>query len=171
MEEQTAAPVIAIRGQFIKDLSLEIPHAPEIFSEVKDAPKMEVNIGVKSEPKGNDLYTSQLNISLTGKTGDKTLFVLELCYMAFAEVKVPAEHLEAVLMVELPRLIFPFARNVITQCLSEGGLPPFMLNPIDFGALFIASKQEEARRKAAAEQKAEEKAEDKKAADKKPAKK
>ena len=132
---------ISILGQFIKDLSLEIPHAPEIFSEVKSAPKIEVNVDVKSEPKGDDRYTSTLHVLINGKTEDKTLFILELSYMAFAMVKIPAEHLEEVLLIELPRLTFPFARNVITQCLCEGGLPPFMLNPIDFAALYAARKQ------------------------------
>lgn len=143
MEEQPKGPAVAIQGQFIKDLSLEIPHAPEIFSEIKSSPKMDIHIDVKSEPKGNGMYTSQLDISMTGKVEEKTLFVLELSYMAYAEVNVPAEHLEPVLMIELPRLIFPFARNVVTQCLTEGGLPPFMLNPIDFGALYMAKKQAE----------------------------
>ena len=152
MEEQQKAQGIAIHSQFIKDLSLEIPHAPEIFREVKGAPKIELNIGVKAESKGGDMYTSQLDIYLTGKTEDKTLFVLELCYMTYAEVNVPQEHLEAVLMIELPRLIFPFARNVITQCLSEGGLPPFMLNPIDFAALYLSRKQAEAQQNGEAQQ-------------------
>ena len=141
MDEQSQSAALTIHGQFIKDLSLEIPHAPEIFSEIKSAPKMDVHVDVKSEPKGNGMFTSQLDISMTGKVEDKTLFVLELSYMAFAEVKVPEEHLEPILMVELPRLIFPFARNVITHCLTEGGLPPFMLNTIYFGALYMARKQ------------------------------
>lgn len=143
MDEQSQNVAIAIHGQFIKDLSLEIPHAPEIFSEIKSAPQMDIKVDVKSEPKGNNLYTSQLDIAMTGKVGEKTLFVLELSYMAFAEINVPAEHLEPVLMIELPRLIFPFARNIITQCLTEGGLPPFMLNPIDFAALYATRKQAE----------------------------
>ena len=115
MEEQAQNKqigAIAVHSQYIKDLSLEIPHAPEIFSEIKSAPKIDVHVDVKSEPKGNNTYTSQLSISMNGKVEDKTLFVLELTYAAFAEVNVPAEHLEPVLMIELPRLIFPFARNV-----------------------------------------------------------
>ena len=144
MEEQAQNKqigAIAVHSQYIKDLSLEIPHAPEIFSEIKSAPKIDVHVDVKSEPKGNNTYTSQLSISMNGKVEDKTLFVLELTYAAFAEVNVPAEHLEPVLMIELPRLIFPFARNVVTQCQTEGGLPPFMLNPIDFAALYAARRQ------------------------------
>lgn len=150
MEEQAQNKqigAIAVHSQYIKDLSLEIPHAPEIFSEIKSAPKIDVHVDVKSEPKGNNTYTSQLSISMNGKVEDKTLFVLELTYAAFAEVNVPAEHLEPVLMIELPRLIFPFARNVVTQCLTEGGLPPFMLNPIDFAALYAARRQAAAQRR------------------------
>ena len=141
MDEQSNSVNIAIHGQYIKDLSLEIPHAPEIFREIKSAPHTDVHIDIKSAPLGNDTYTSQLDIAMTGKVGDKTLFVLELSYAAFAEIKAPAEHLEPILMIELPRLIFPFARNVITHCLTEGGLPPFMLNPIDFAALYASRKQ------------------------------
>ncbi len=150
MEEQQNKQVgaITVISQYIKDLSLEIPHAPEIFSQIKTAPKVDVHVDVKSEPKGNNTYVSELSISMNGKAEDKTLFVLELTYAAFAEVNVPAEHMEPVLMIELPRLVFPFARNVVTQCLSEGGLPPFMLNPIDFAALYVARKQAEAKKAA-----------------------
>ncbi len=150
MEEQQNKQVgaITVISQYIKDLSLEIPHAPEIFSQIKTAPKVDVHVDVKSEPKGNNTYVSELSISMNGKAEDKTLFVLELTYAAFAEVNVPAEHMEPVLMIELPRLVFPFARNVVTQCLSEGGLPPFMLNPIDFAALYVARKQAEVKKAA-----------------------
>jgi len=134
---------IAIHSQYIKDLSLEIPGAPEIFSQVTSAPKIEVHVDVKSEPQKDHLYTSELKIHMNGKVEDKTLFILELTYAALAEVKVPEQHLEAVLMIELPRLIFPFARSIITRNLSEGGLPPFMLSPIDFAALYMARKQHE----------------------------
>ncbi len=147
MEEQAQNKqigAIAVISQYIKDLSLEIPHAPEIFKEVKSAPKIDVHVDVKAEHKENNTYVSQLSVSMNGKAEDKTLFVLELTYAAYAEVNVPAEHLEPVLMVELPRLIFPFARNIVTQCLTEGGLPPFMLNPIDFAALYVARKQQAA---------------------------
>lgn len=144
MEEQAKNKqigAIAVNSQYIKDLSLEIPHAPEIFSQIKSAPKIDVQVDVKSEHKEDNMYTSQISINMSGKIEEKTLFVLELTYAAYAEVNVPAEHLEPVLMIELPRLIFPFARNVVTQCLTEGGLPPFMLNPIDFAALYAAQKQ------------------------------
>ena len=80
MDGQSQNAALTIHGQFIKDLSLEIPHAPEIFGEIKSAPKMDVHVDVKSEPKGNGMFTSQLDISMTGKVEDKTLFVLELSY-------------------------------------------------------------------------------------------
>lgn len=141
--QNTQKGAIAINSQYIKDLSLEIPGAPEIFGQISTSPKMEVQVDVKAENKGNNLYVSSLSIRMSGKIEEKTLFILELTYEALAEVQVPAEHLEPVLMIELPRLIFPFARNVVTQCLTEGGLPPFMLHPIDFMALYAARKQAE----------------------------
>lgn len=144
MEEQAQnkqVGAIAIISQYIKDLSLEIPHAPEIFKEIKTAPKIDVHLDVKSEHKENNTYISEISININGKIEEKTLFVLELSYAAYAEINVAPEHKEAVLMIELPRLIFPFARNIVTQSLTEGGLPPFMLNPIDFAALYMARKQ------------------------------
>ena len=66
MDEQSQNAALTIHGQFIKDLSLEIPHAPEIFSEIKSAPKMDVHVDVKSEPKGNGMFTSQLDMAMTG---------------------------------------------------------------------------------------------------------
>ena len=151
MEEQAQnkqVGAITIISQYIKDLSLEIPHAPEIFGQIKSAPKVDVHVDVKSEPKGNNTFVSELSVSMNGKVEDKTLFVLELTYAGFAEINVPNEHIEPILMIELPRLIFPFVRNVVTQCLSEGGLPPFMLSPIDFAALYVARKQAEAKKAA-----------------------
>lgn len=143
MTEENQSGAISINSQYIKDLSLEIPHAPEIFAQISAAPKIDVQIDVSSQPKGDDAYVSQIAINMLGKVGEKTLFILELKYAALAQIKVPAEHLEPILMIEIPRLIFPFARNVITQCLTEGGLPPFILNPIDFASLYIARKQAE----------------------------
>ena len=154
-----------INSQYIKDLSLEIPHAPQIFAEVKSQPSIRVDINVHPAKVADNLYTVDLNLNLNGETEGKTLFILELTYAAAVTLNVPAEHLEGVLNIEIPRLIYPYARNVVTQCLMESGLPPIMLSPLDFAAIY-AARQNAAQ---AAVQKAEEpaKAETKKAAKKK----
>ena len=77
---------------------------------------------------------------MDGDVNEKKLFILELVYAAVVSLNVPQEHVEPVLLVEIPRMIFPFARSIITNNLVEGGLPPFMLNPIDFVAMYQARK-------------------------------
>ena len=134
-------PSLMINSQYIKDLSLEIPHAPQIFAEIKAQPTLNVNINVNTSDLGNNLYVVDLNLVLNGDTDGKKLFILELTYSAAVTLNVPSEHIEGVLNVEIPRLIYPYARNVITQCLLEGGLPPIMLNPLDFGVIYEARKK------------------------------
>lgn len=138
--ENTVAP-ITINSQYIKDLSLEIPYAPEIFKEMTGQPTLKVDVAIESK-KIEEKYNVTLKINLNGDTNGKKLFVLELSYAALVTLNVPEEHIEPVIAVEIPRLLFPFARNIVTQCLTEGGLPPLMLNPIDFATLYMARKNE-----------------------------
>ena len=138
-QENVKAMPIAIHNQYIKDLSLEIPYAPEIFKQITSQPALKVDVSVESK-KIEDSYNVSLKINLNGDVEDKKLFVLELSYAALVTLNVPEEHIEPVIAVEIPRLLFPFARNIITQCLVEGGLPPIMLSPIDFAALYMARK-------------------------------
>lgn len=133
-------PAIVINNQYIKDLSLEIPHAPEIFGKMNQQPELKVDIDVQTKKLDNDIFNVSLNVAMNGKIGEESLFILELSYGAVVTLNVPAEHVEPVLAIEIPRLMFPFVRNIISQCLLEGGLPPIMLNPIDFAAVY-ASRQ------------------------------
>lgn len=135
-------PALVINSQYIKDLSLEIPHAPQIFSEVNTQPAVKVDIAVHPAPLADNFYTVDLNINLNGDVNGKPLFILELTYAAAVMLNVPDEHLEAVLNIEIPRLIYPYARNVVTQCLMESGLPPIMLSPLDFAAIYEARKNQ-----------------------------
>lgn len=161
-------PALVINSQYIKDLSLEIPHAPQIFSQVNTQPAVKVDIAVNAAPLANNVYTVNLGINLNGDVSGKPLFILELTYAAAVTLNVPAEHLEAVLNIEIPRLIYPYARNVVTQCLMESGLPPIMLSPLDFAAIYEARRNRAAEAPAPAEPAKEAKAaEPKKAAKKK----
>ena len=137
-------PALVIQSQYIKDMSLEIPLAPAIFKEINQAPAINVDINIAN----NKLEENNYNVSLTAKInadlGDKKLFIVEITYACVAYVNVPAEALEPVLFIELPRLLFPFVRSAIANNLSAAGLPPIMLNPIDFVGLFNAKKAKEA---------------------------
>ena len=86
------------------------------------------------------MYNVDLNLALNADIEDKKLFILELTYSAVVTLNVPQEHLDPILNIEIPRLTFPFARNIVTQCLMEGGLPPMMLTPVDFAAVYAAKQ-------------------------------
>ena len=142
--EKTQQPALVIHSQYIKDLSLEIPLAPEIFKEMKQAPNVHVDISIDSKKLPDEAYNTILNAKIDADLGEKKLFIVELSYAAVASVNVAPEHLEPVLYIELPRLLFPFVRSIIANSLSEAGLPPMMLSPIDFVALYNAKKAKEA---------------------------
>ena len=133
-------PALIINSQYIKDLSLELPHAPKIFAEIKSQPSLNVNINVNASHLEDNMYVVDLNLVLNGDINDKKLFILELTYCAAVTLNVPQEHLEGVLNIEIPRLIYPYARNVVTQCLMESGMPPIMLSPLYFAAIYEARK-------------------------------
>ena len=139
--QNQSLPAILIHNQYIKDFSLEIPYAPEIFKEIKQNPDVKVNVEVNSRHLEENYFNVELSFSLFGDVGDKKFFIIELTYAAVVQINVPQEHVNPVLLIEIPRMLFPFARQIITTSLTEAGLPPFMLNPIDFAAMFQAKNQ------------------------------
>lgn len=140
-QENQNVPAIVINTQYIKDLSLEIPHAPEIFREITSAPKIDINVDVHADHLHDNFFNVSLNIKMDGGINEKKLFILELVYGAVVSLNIPQEHVEPVLLIEIPRMLFPFARSIVTNSLVDGGLPPFMLNPIDFHAMYEARNQ------------------------------
>lgn len=135
---QTPMPAIQIMSQYIKDLSFEAPALPHILMEMKTAPGITVDIDVKVNKTDNPvIFTVELNIKAAAKTEDeKTLFICELVYGALVGINVPADHLEPMLVVEVPHLLFPYARMIVANITREAGLPPLQINPIDFAALY-----------------------------------
>ena len=145
-ENNNGQPALMIHSQYIKDMSLEIPLAPEIFKEMNQAPDVHVDINMASKKLEDNAYNVSLTAKIDADIADKKLFIVELTYAAVATVNVPEESLEPVLFIELPRLLFPFVRSIIANSLSAAGLPPMMLSPIDFVALYNAKKAEEAKK-------------------------
>lgn len=131
------APQFEIMHQYIKDLSLEVPGAPQIF-QTPSPPEVAVNVDVGVQPAGGNDYEIVLRIDARGESGGNPLFIVELAYGGLfrTSAEVPQDHLQALLMVEGPRLLFPFARNVVATVTRDGGLPPLMIGPIDFVKLF-----------------------------------
>lgn len=138
---QNNLPPILIHTQYIKDFSLEIPHAPEIFRELTTAPKIDVQVQVNGKHLHDDFHNVSLNYTLNGNINDKPLFILELEYAAVVSLTVPEEHIKPILMVEIPRMLFPFVREIVANAMINAGLPPVMLNPIDFAAMLQNREQ------------------------------
>ena len=127
---------LIINAQYIKDLSFENPRAPNSLRQQAAQPAVDINVDVKAQALGPENYEVLLTIKAGAKVQDETLFLVELAYGAIITARnVPQELLSAVVLVETPRLMFPFARNIIASTTRDGGFPPLMINPIDFGEL------------------------------------
>ena len=132
-----AVPKISVRTQYIKDFSFENPAAPQSLSDTAGAPKIKVNVDVEAKPLGQDHYEVSLRINANGTREESTIFVVELVYAGlFALENFPKDRLKAMCLVECPHILFPFARRVIADATREGGFPPLLLDPIDFGRLY-----------------------------------
>jgi preprotein translocase subunit SecB len=131
-----AAQQLIINAQYIKDLSFENPRAPHSLAQQAGPPAVEINVDVKASAIGPDSYEVVLSVHVAAKTQAEPLFLVELAYGALATVRnVPQELLPPIILVETPRLMFPFARNIIAAATRDGGFPPLMINPIDFAEL------------------------------------
>lgn len=139
---QGAAPAILIHNQYIKDLSLEIPHAPEVFKNITSQPEMKIDVDISARPLEENIYNVNLTIRIDGDFPEQKFFILEMVYSGIVALNVPQEHIEPVLMIEIPHMLFPYARQAVSNALFNGGLPPVMLSPIDFVALYNARKQQ-----------------------------
>ena len=127
---------LTINAQYIKDLSFENPRAPHSLTQQAAAPAVEINVNVNAQNLSADSYEVVLTIKAGAKLDGETLFIAELVYGAVVTVRnLPREALPAVLLVETPRMMFPFARNIIADATRDGGYPPLMINPIDFTEL------------------------------------
>ena len=147
-EQQQVA--IAINAQFVKDISFEAPHVPQIFTELKSNPEINVNVDVQAGKVQDAVYQVNLKIKAEAKAEDKVAFLCEVEYGCIATVQVPPEHIEPILLIEIPRLLFPFARNIIADLTRESGFPPLMINPIDFVGLYHKRLEELKKEKEAA---------------------
>jgi len=126
-----------INAQYIKDLSFEAPGAPSVFAALAShQPEVNVQVNLDAQPMGNHLHEVTLRLALEAKLEGKTAFILDLTYCGVFTVQMPDEHIQPVLMIECPRLLFPFARNIVADTVRDGGFPPILLQPIDFVSLF-----------------------------------
>ncbi len=146
--EQPVAPV-SIMAQYIKDLSFENPHILKTLSDPKGtAPQISINVQVQANGIGEKTFEVSLVIEAKATNNDAPAFLIELTYAGvFTLNGVPEDILKAYLLIECPRLLFPFARNIIADVTRDGGMQPLLLNPIDFAELYYQQNPEGADKK------------------------
>jgi preprotein translocase subunit SecB len=127
---------LILNAQYIKDLSFENPRAPQSLIQQSAQPEVGINVDVKARNLGPELYEVVLTINATARAQGETVFLVELAYGSVVTItNATAEMLPQLMLVETPRIIFPFARAVIANATRDGGFPPLMINPIDFAEL------------------------------------
>lgn len=137
-----SAPQVATIAQYIKDLSVESPNSPQVFQWQAQPPQLDVQFHINVNAAGEDVHEVTLKIEVTAKTDQGTHFVVDLSYAGlFGFRNMPEEALAPFLLAEAPRLLFPFARQIIAEAIQNCGFPPLLLDPIDFGAAYLAQAE------------------------------
>jgi preprotein translocase subunit SecB len=138
--EAAASPVqVTVHSQYIKDFSFESPNAPQVFGEMAKPPALEMTVNVLTRQVGENASEVTLLLKLEATVEGKKAFIAELAYAGvFALPPLPANQLQYILLVEGPRLLFPFARNIIAGAVRDGGFPQLLIAPMDFAAMYQA---------------------------------
>ena len=138
-------PGIRILAQFIRDLSFENPRAPNSLRGQSNPPQIDLGVEMNARGRPDGLYETDLKLTVTAQTNGETLFQIELLYGGLFQLNnIPEQDIEAVLLIECPRFLFPYARRLIGDLTTEGGFPPFVLDPIDFVAVYQARRAAQA---------------------------
>jgi preprotein translocase subunit SecB len=131
-------PQIRILAQFTRDLSFESPRAPDSLR-TTSTPEIDIGVELNARGRADNLFEVDLKLTVNSKQDNEPVFHIELLYGGLFQIEgVPPEHLEPVLLIECPRFLFPFARRIIGDLTADGGFPPFMLEPLDFAAVYQA---------------------------------
>jgi preprotein translocase subunit SecB len=146
-----------VNAQYVKDLSFEVPGAPQIYSTLRAQPQVAVNLDVQVKRLTEEQLVFEVTLvarveatkpaesATNGSEGPGIVFLAELSYAGIFTLNgIPENQIEPVLVVEGPRLLFPFARNILADVTRDGGFPPVLLGPIDFLALWHARRQQAA---------------------------
>ncbi len=134
-------PGFALEKLYLKDVSIEVPNAPEIFVE-RDAPKISIELNNEAKPLADGYYEIALQITVTSKIGKQTAFVVDIVQAGIFVIKnIPEDGLEAVIAITCPNILFPYAREAISNFTVKAGFNPVQLQPINFEALYMQEKQ------------------------------
>ncbi len=139
-------PVFRMQKMYVKDFSFESPNAPGIFLARGQEPKVDFNLQLSNQKIDDDHYEVTINITakvLDGKSDDTVMFIVEIEHAAvFLMKNIPTEHMERVMAVDCPLMLFPFTRQIASQISVDGGFMPFLMEPINFVALYENAQRE-----------------------------
>jgi preprotein translocase subunit SecB len=136
-------PVFAIEKIYVKDLSVEVPNAPQIYLE-RESPKIGIQLQSNAQGIGEGLFEVTLTTTVTSKIDEKTVFLVEVGQAGIFRVQnVPNENMEPLLAIACPNILFPYAREVVSDAVTRAGFPPVMLQPVNFEALYVARLQQQ----------------------------
>ena len=142
--EQNAQPVFAIEKLYVKDLSVEVPNAPEIFLE-RDAPEIQVQLQNNGTGIGDGLFEVALTVTVTAKRGENTTFLVEVTQAGIFQIRnVPDEEVEPVVAIACPNILFPYAREAVSDIITRAGFQPVLLAPVNFEALYRQRQEQQA---------------------------
>ena len=128
---------IVVHAQYIKDLSFENPNAPRVLIEGANQPDVEITVNVGAQLLGDNQYEVTLNLAAKATVNDTALFLVDLTYAGLVSpLGTPDDEINALIMIEAPRLLFPFARAIISSCTRDGGFMPLNIQPVDFVAVY-----------------------------------
>lgn len=137
---QEQQPSFGIEKIYVKDLSLEIPNAPQIFTE-RSSPQVGIELGNSVNKLEDGIYEVVTTVTVTSTLGEKTVFLVEVAQAGIFQVRnVPEENLEVILSVTCPNILFPYVRETVSDLVVRAGFPPVLLNPINFEALYAQQK-------------------------------
>lgn len=136
-------PSFQIEKLYVKDISLEIPGAPQVFLE-SQSPQLEIQVRNESAQIAEGLFEVVITVTVTAKSGDKTQFLAEAAQAGIFSLRnVPQADLEPLLAVACPTILYPYARETISDLVTRGGFPPVLLAPVSFEALFAQRLQQQ----------------------------
>ena len=140
-----AQPVFSIEKLYVKDLSLEVPHAPQVFLENTD-PNVDMRVATESQKLEDEFYEVSVTVTVTAKLADeRVIFLNEVTQSGiFRLAGIPDEDVQLLLAVACPNILFPYARETISSTITRAGFPPVLLAPINFEALYQQQQQQNA---------------------------
>ena len=141
---ETAQPVFSIEKVYVKDLSLELPNAPQIFLE-REQPAVEVGLQSEANGLGDGIFEVVLTVTVTAKVGEKTQFLVEAAQAGIFQIRnVPDEEVEPVVAIACPNILFPYARETVSDIITRAGVQPVLLAPVNFEALYRQRQEQQA---------------------------